>query len=493
MEEVDIEMLEEQTAQLEKDLIFKERETLDVLKELESTKQTVEELKIRLQNEASELNKAIESNMMGRNINPPAEEAEKENHFSNPNVVSAPPCKILMELKQAKLNLTRTTTDLADIRASVESFNRKLEKEKISLEKTRERLTQNSSKILSLEEELSQTRLKLQIVKDAEAQGRSDEPSDLTRELHRLSSEAEQFKKVGETARLEVQKAISEIEQTKTRIKTAEVRLIAAKKMKEAARATEAVALAEIKAFSNTKSAHMQKPEGVTLTFEEYCALVSKAREAEEKSNNRVMQAMLQVDEANTSKMDVLKKVEEATEEVKTSKKELEEALNRVEAANKGKIAVEEALREWRSENGRKRRSLHNSTKFKNPCPSHYRWDSRSAGRDVLNQPSDGSAPVLKQTLSIGEILSQKLLLAEDFERGKLATKDPVKRRVSLGQMLRKQNDDFPITQKSECDSSHDKQQLPLKRKKLGLARFSLLLAKQNKKKNKKRPIYNLK
>ncbi|OWM81646.1 WEB family protein At2g38370-like [Punica granatum] len=495
LEEVDIEKLEEQTSQLEKDLIVKERETLDVLKELESTKQTVEELKVRLQNEASELNAAMESNTVENNhVKPAVEEAEKENHFENPNVVSAPPCKILVELKQAKMNLTRTTTDLADIRASVESFNRKLEREKISLEKTRERLNQNSSKISSLEEELSQTRLKLQIAKDVEAQDGSAASSDLTRELHRLSSESEQFKKVGEAARLEVQRAISEIEQTKTRIKTAEVRLIAAKKMKEAARATEAVALAEIKALSNTESKPMRKPEGVTLTFEEYSALVSKAREAEERSNDRVVNAMLRVDEANMSKMDILKKVEEAAEEVKTSKKELEEALNRVEAANRGKLSVEEALRKWRSEHGRKRRSLHNSTKFKNSGPSHYRRDSHIVDLNVLNQISDGSAPVLKQTLSIGQILSQKLLLAEDFETGKLTIKDPGRRKVSLGQMLGKQNDDCPSIQKPEGgDANHNKQQLPSKRKKFGFARFSLLLAKQSKKKKKKKkPVFNL-
>ena len=65
-------------------------------------------------------------------------------------------------------------------------------------------------------------------------------------------------------------------------------------------------------------------------------------REAEEQSKKRVVDAMHLVDEANVSKMDILRKVEEATEEVKTSKKALEEALERVEAANQGKLAVEE-------------------------------------------------------------------------------------------------------------------------------------------------------
>ncbi|XVF37438.1 hypothetical protein REPUB_Repub20aG0007700 [Reevesia pubescens] len=360
------------------------------------------------------------------------------------------------DLIQAKLNLSRTTNDLAGIR-----------------------------------EELNQTRLKLQVAKDAETKSSGDNPLDISRELQRLSSEAEQFKKIGEAARSEVSRAISDIEQTRTRIKTAEMRLLAAKKMKEAARATEAVALAEIKTLSrgeNTCGLPVQKAEGVTISFEEYSSLMCKAQNAEERSNRRVVDAMLQVDEANVSKMEILKRVEEATEEVKTSKKTLEEALNRVEAANKGKLAVEEALRKWRSEHGQKRRSVHNSTKFKNSYPSHNRKDSRLLDVNGLNLVSDGPTPVLKPTLSIGQILSRKLLLPEDFETEMLAEKGTVKRKVSLGQMLTKQNSDAPSSQMMERESGH--KQFSGKRKKFGFARFSLLLAKQNKKK--KKPTLNL-
>ena len=83
------------------------------------------------------------------------ENVEKENQMSQLNVLqpsregfipypSSTPGLILMELKQAKLNLTKTTNDLADVQTSVESLNKKLEKERISLEKTRERLAQNT-------------------------------------------------------------------------------------------------------------------------------------------------------------------------------------------------------------------------------------------------------------------------------------------------------------------------------------------------------------
>ncbi|THG03686.1 hypothetical protein TEA_010087 [Camellia sinensis var. sinensis] len=227
IEAVDITKVEEQAAQLEKDLIAKERETLDVLKELETTKMIVEELKLKLQKEASEVDAASNANLDDiMNVNPAVEVPGKENcgnleggnHDSTSAFSLCPssaPGFILMELKQAKLNLSRTTNDLADIRGTVESFNEKIEKERISLEKTCERLSLNSSKMSTLEEELNKTRLKLQ-----QAQ---DNPIDITRELQWLSNEAEQYKRMGESAKSEVLRAMSEIEQTKTRIKTAEI------------------------------------------------------------------------------------------------------------------------------------------------------------------------------------------------------------------------------------------------------------------------------
>ncbi|XP_027336462.1 WEB family protein At2g38370-like isoform X2 [Abrus precatorius] len=466
-EVVDAGKLEEQAAGLEKELILKERETLDVLKELESTKRLVENLKSKLQKEESD--------------------HSKEGCVSYP---SSSPGLILMELKQAKLNLNRTTSDIADVRASVELLNKKLEKERISLEKTRERLTQNSSKICSLEEELNQTKLKLQVAKDAGSNGGSDDTSDITRELQRLSSETEHFRKMGEAAKSEVLKAMSEIEQTKAMINTAEIRLVAARKMKEAARAAEAAALAEIKALSHPETSPgdcMQNHDEVTLSFEEYTALTCKAREAEEQSKKRVVDAMLLVDEANISKMDILKRVEEATEEVKTSKKALEEALERVEAANRGKLAVEEALRKWRSEGQKRRSSIHNHTKFKNAYPSHHRRDSRLLDVNGLDLVNNEVKPDLKPTLSIGQILSRKLMIPEEYEVEMLRERSSMKRKVSLGQMLGKQNNDPSFDRQAEKENGQ--KPFSAKRKKFGFARFSLLLTKQQKK---KKPTLNL-
>ncbi|GLT32404.1 hypothetical protein SLA2020_070740 [Shorea laevis] len=494
--EVDIEKLEQQAEEVEKDLIVKEKETLDVLKELESTKTMVEELKFKLQKETSEVKSNIEMKTEDQNEISVVKEAEKLEgcHANSVGGLSSCPASglILMELKQAKFNLSRKTNDLAEIRASVDSLNNKLEKERHSLEKTRERLTLNSSKVSSLEEELNQTKLKMQVAKDAENKGSSDNPMEISRELQRLSFEAKQFKKMAEAARTEVSRAIYEIEQTKGKIKTAEMRLLAARKMKEAARAAEAVALAEIKSLQSTEMSSSEippkRPQGVTLSFEEYASLICKAQEAEELSKKKVNNVIHEVDEANVSKMEILKKVKEATEEIKISKKALEEALNQVEASNQGKLEVEEALCKWRSEHGHKRRSVQNSTKFKNPYPSHQWKEPCVIDVNGLNVVNDGVTDVLEPTLSIGQILSRKLLLpAGEFDTQKIAKKDTMmKRKVSLAQMLGKQYNGFCSSQKIE---SVDKQ-FSGKRKKFGFARFSLLLAKQSKKK--KKPTLNL-
>jgi len=499
IEELDKEKLEEQARALEKELILKERETLDVLKELEKTKRLVEDLKSKLQKEESEtiLNLGmsvcdqrliVDEKEVKENQSSPSEVLQPMKECSMPSCVSSPDL-ILMELKQAKLNLTKTTHDIADVRATVESLNKKLEKERISLEKTRDRFTQNCSKMSCLEEELNQTRLRLQVAKGAA----SEDPLDVTTELHRLSSEAEHFRKKRESAKSEVLKALSEIELTEAMIRTAEIRLVAARKMKEASRAAEAATLAEINALSShegTPDECMQKHEEITLSVEEYTTLTRKAQAAEEQMKKRVADAMLEVDEANSSQMNIFKRVEEATEEVQTCKKALEEALQRVEAADRGKLEVEEALRKWRSDGQKRRSSTNSCMKFKNSGPSDQRRDIRLLDVNGLNLVNDEAKPVLKPTLSIGQILSRKLLIPEEFEEpmvhGEIVS---VKQKVSLGHMLGK-HDDSPLFDEQTEKENGQKKQFSAKRKKFGFARFSHLLSKQNKKK--KKPMLNL-
>ncbi|XP_010529106.1 PREDICTED: WEB family protein At2g38370 isoform X2 [Tarenaya hassleriana] len=428
IEEADIAQLEDQATELENELIVKECETLDVLKELEATNATVEELKSKLQQK-----EASEKEM--------AREAKDDKCGSGQ---PQPAYEILVELNQAKLNMCRMTDDLAGTHSSVEWLNKKLDEERIALEKTRERLVQTSLK-----------------------------------EVQRLSHEAEEFERTGENSRSEVTRAMAKIQDMRNKIKTAEIRLVAARKMEEAARAAEAVALAEIKAVTGSKNT-----DEVTITVEEYTSLTQNAKDSEEKARKRVEDALSRVDEANVSKTEVLQKVEEAALEIKTSKRALEEALERMDAANTAKLEAEEAMRKWRWENGQRRRSssASNTVKFKNPCPPQHREETQLMDMNGLNLTNEGSLPTvqaLKPTMSIGQILSRKLILAEEPEMNVLGEKGRWK--VSLGQMLGKTNNNGDGSVSKKSLGKENGKRLTGKRRKFGLAKLSVLLNKESK------------
>ncbi|CAL0304396.1 unnamed protein product [Lupinus luteus] len=395
IEECDREKLEYEAIGLNKELILKEKETEDVLKELLFTKRLVEELKSKLQKEEAKVKSVSDHeenvNLVTHlNVVKPFREDFNSYHSSNPGLV-------LIELKRAKLILTKTMHDLADRRASVELLNKKLAKERIELEKTRERLALSCWKISSLEEELNQTKLRLHVAKCSEIQYAIDGPSDITREIQRKISKSEHFRKIGEASKSEISKTISEIEQTKMLIRTSDMWLDAAIKIKEASKASEAVALADVNALSDHDN------EEVILSFEEYTALLCKARAAKEQSEKRVIDSMLELEEANLSKMYISKREEIAKEEVIRNKKALNEAVERVEAANRGKVEIEEALKKCRPEGHKSR--LKNS--------SHNRRSSRSPELNGMNTENEESNPV-----SIGQIQKSQLLVPQETEAG---------------------------------------------------------------------------
>ncbi|WOK95860.1 WEB family protein [Canna indica] len=497
-EYVEIMEVEEQAAQLEKDLFLKERETLDVLKELEMTKKIVDGLKLRLQKEISETNEMLTMNPDNTRVHPEAEEygsIELEKNVCMDNQIVGKNGflgVILMELKQAKEYLNKKTSDLDSIRTSIKMLNMKLEEEKLLLEKTREKLTSNTALISSLEEDLNQTTTKLQRVKNLESK-RCEDPANILQEIKKMNSEIEESRKTMEAAKVEANKLISEVDQTNTSIKTAEIRWYAAKKMGEAAQAAEAVALADIKALTsscNSSIVDLQSTCGMTLSMEEYITLTSKVKEVDETSRKKIEAAMLQIDEANRSKLEVLTKVEEAAAEAKKCRKVLENALKRVDAANRGKLAVEDALRRWRSEHGQKRRSsVNNATKFKNSV-AHHRRDSRVL--DDLNGSTSitDDVPIngIPPPLSIGQILSMKLMSPESSEEyGRVWEKENEKPKVSLGQMLNKRQ--VVLTSPSADEVSPQKMfsTVGKKKKRLGFVALPHLLAKQTKKNKKKK------
>ncbi|KAJ6855066.1 WEB family protein [Populus alba x Populus x berolinensis] len=436
VEDIDIKKVEEQAAELEKHLIVKELETLDVLEELGTTKRVVEELKQQLQKEALRCMAVPDEPMSS----PAVKEMNKGNYSFHVNnseqrLISLSPCPtaspdlILMELKQAKLNLGG----------------------------------------LSLEEELKQARTKPHIADDVET-----------------DYKAGHLMKMDEVQKTEVLKGML-AENIKTNIRTAELRLLAAKKMEEAARAAEAVALAEIKALSTDESSSgyaLPEPEKVP-SFEPRSPLNPKGQKAEELSQKRVETLKLPKQEVHFTKMSILNKLREATEEVKLSKQALEEALNKVEMANRKQVAVEEAIRKWMPEDDQGGQDAYYHTRLGNfhLHPPDQRQDSPLNEANNPNLIGDGPKPVLRTTVSMRDVLSRKQIRAEEYVAARPAEGGTERQKVALSQMLHELREDLTFHPRVEKHGGEQKQQFYTQRRKFGFIHISLPMSKPGKKK----------
>ena len=505
-EEFDIKRVEEQTAELEKDLIVKELETLDVLEELTTTKRVVEELKRQLQKEALKCLTIDQDHQHSHNLPSPHIIKEMNNNNNNnnrnnlatinkhhdmnlpsPNCPTSSPDLILTELKRAKLNLGKTITDLGVIQNSVECLTKKMRKEKEFIEKTRERLTSKFAGVLTLEEEL-----------ESSAAG-SEKPS---------SKPDSSLTPLGDDAAVSCMK------------KTAEMRWVAAKKMGEAAKAAEAVALAEINALSSGESPAeflLSEPDKMSFNFR-----VQAEPAGWSKKRLALADAMLRIDEAHASKIAIMRKLQEASEEVKLSKQALEEALNRVDAANRKQLAAEEAMSKWMVRpaaelQDRKRYApIASGVYVSSPridafSPADRRHvDYRHAEfprGDGGGADGAGAKPVLKTTVSMRDVLSKKQVAASDHQdldhygAARRERNNNETHKVALSDMLQALRDDLNFPSKTEkvhhnisgtdmnnhnhnLNHSHNHQkQFWTQRKKFGFIQISLPLTKPSKKK----------
>ncbi|XVF82004.1 hypothetical protein PTKIN_Ptkin16aG0008100 [Pterospermum kingtungense] len=475
IEEFDIKKVEEQAAELEKDLIVKELETLDVLEELGSTKKIVEELKRQLQNEAlkcmiSSTTPDMSSADDQHNMPAPAIKEMNKEHYdqqqmringsSSPCPMSSPDL-ILMELKQAKLNLG----------------------------------------VASLEEELNRVRVKPQIGNNVAANhhGNFENSSNVLRSPLHNNARPEQFKKMVDPAKTEhVPRAMQPLgnEQNKSCTKAAEMRWVAAKKMEEAARAAEALALIEMNALAGIKDLSVsENSSGFSLPEPEPSSRTPKfQRAAEEVSNRKMIHAMHKFAEANVSKLTILRKMEEASEEVKISKEALEEALNRMEIANRKQLDAEEALRRWIPEHEQKKQVVYSATKINNyhpphPHPHHQPQHLPRSPLHDLNKQNptvdDEPKPILRPTVSMRDILNTKQVTPEDCVVKRPNEGHSTERqKVALSQMLHELREDMKLPPKpDQKDNGDDQKQYFTQRRKFGFIHISLPLAKQSKKK----------
>lgn len=413
--------IEEHAVQLERDLIIKQQETLNVLKELEEAKNFVEGFKVNIMPELSSFIASPDSNFGSRATL--CNENSTDEGLSFSPVLS--PGSMFVELNQAKLNLSKTSVDLAVIQASLESLNKKLRQDKVLSERRTRIKIRNSEGALSLDEHHHRT-------PDLDQKMEAGE-------LKQGNFEAEQFKKMTEASRYEVMKAMTDIERTKDSIKMAEMRLNAAKKMEEAAKAVEAIAVAERKALlvgeNSSEYSFSHKHERIiTLSLQEYQSLTQKAKQAEDLCKTKFVDTngLRSGDEAHHHhlEMPILEKFEETTKEL----------MNKQSS----------------------------KFKFKNSRTGHRSPDILN-GDESCDAMNEKVGPGFRSTPPTGEVFStRKLILQDDvmIERHTENGSDQ-RRHVSLSQMLREQSRMILHPSKPAAEKNVEKRYF-IQRKKFG-------------------------
>ncbi|KAJ0262554.1 Protein WEAK CHLOROPLAST MOVEMENT UNDER BLUE LIGHT-like 3 [Hirschfeldia incana] len=251
-----------------------------------------------------------------------------------------------------------------NIHAAVDSAKRELEEVKSNIEKAASEV--KALKIIagSLQSELAREREDLAETKQRQRVGLVGKTDEEAREelnkLEEAMKEADDAKVLAAAARDELRMAEELSEQAKTGMSTIENRLTEAKKEMEAARASEKLALAAIKALQETESSQRfeemsNSPRSIIISVEEYYELSKRAHESEEEANTKLSQIVSQIEVAKEEESRILEKLEEVNREMSVRKEELKAAMGKAEKARDGKLIMEQELRKWRSENGKRR------------------------------------------------------------------------------------------------------------------------------------------
>ncbi|RDY04907.1 WEB family protein, partial [Mucuna pruriens] len=486
IKDFDIKKVEEEAAKLEKDLIVKELETLDVLEELGATKAILEELKQQLQSEALNcfatpgVNSYEQVGASVKNCVNVINNQEQTLQSPSPCVTPSPDL-FLVELKQAKMNLGKTINDLGVIQSSVETLNKKMKKERLFLERTHEKLASEFEAVSTQEVAQKEERL-----------NPPPAPGGTSCTFHHPLNVVRNFKfdtgqcnGMSETRGSEVSRPLPEFGEKGFSIKTAEMRWYAAKKMEEAAMAAEAVALAEIKALCSPEilsDSELALPEHQKVTFAlgECSPLNPIVQIPQESTLKKVLDSKFQIDKIGSSKLSILKKLEEATEEVSRSKQVLTEALNSVESANRKQNAAKEALRRWIPEDDLKGQPVYDYIKHNKFNQAGNCQDSPLPDVTRLTAVNDDPKPILKSSVSMRDVLSRKQ--APEEYTATLEMEQNSERKVAFSQMLRALREDQTLPTIPEKDGSNQKQFIA-QRKKFGFIQISLPLGKRSKKK----------
>ncbi|KAH7405410.1 hypothetical protein KP509_15G069000 [Ceratopteris richardii] len=349
---------------------------------------------------------------------------------------------VLEESEELKSKLEKTVHDSANLSATVDALKLDIDQSQKELESMHQKEHEACSTLAALQEELHKLKEALRSAQESET--RALEAKDtLPLAIKQAASEADQAKVAAQAAKKASWKARKEIDQARAATSTANSRQQAASKELEAVKASEAMALAELKALEESES-HSGDTEaisdgaGVTISLEEYSALKQAAVEAEGLADKKVVQVVLQVEEAKASQEKAQAKLEEATREAEKCRQELDKAQKYADEAQEAKLTAEADLRKWRAEHDQRRRSANIPDPKKIPSNNHpVRMSDVEKSAKPIPHEKDDLFPAMMQTKkasgrdSLAQIMSLDVSAPEGVQRMK-ATENPTKEEVKV-------------------------------------------------------------
>lgn len=324
------------------------------------------------------------------------ERLRQEIHAADDVKIKLETASVLQQDLRAEIPAYKDSNDKrnnSDIQAAVDSARKELEEVKSNIEKANSEVKTLKIIVGSLQSELEREKKDLSETKHREAlsvqrdgeEMREEGCKEIASMLQEAKKETDEANSLALAAREALRKAKEESDEARTEVTAIESQLAEAKREMEAAKASEKLALAAIKALQETECGKKiedvsSSPRSIIISVEEYYELSKKAHEVEEAANRKLSEIVSQIEAAKEEESRVLEKLEEVSRETALQKEKLKEATGKVEKARDGKVGMDHELRKWSSEKspktspeggekenhdlGKSKSALHSATSF---------------------------------------------------------------------------------------------------------------------------------